>query len=303
MRRRSFQILLWTILGSLGLLACDVASLTSLSGASKPQVTIQSPSAGAQFQEGDDVPVQSTATDKGGIVRVELWVDGSVVRADAPPTPQGQTSFSVIQTWKAIAGSHTLSVRAYSASGAASDPALVTVTVTPSTAVNVSPTAQTLVPPLGAPTLSLTPTLPPVETTVTATPTRRPPTPTPTLTAPPGVWALSIRVDPTAPKRGQAMTFFVKFVNATGAPQHYKWFAKIYPPDAKNSKGETPKVDNDFPVGTAEFQSAEWKLTGPGPCEDYFARVFWIDPDSKVVTEFVKPDQSGGPATGFQVCP
>ncbi len=321
MRKRSFQIvLLGILLTGLGTLACDVSTLTSLGlgGASKPQVTLSwwivtssgsvaSPAAGSQIPEGVDVVVQSTATDKAGIVRVELSVDGAVVRTDAPPITQGQTSFSVIQKWKATAGNHTLSVRAFNASGAASDPVLASITVAPgSSAALPSPIAETPVAPLGAPTLSLTPTLSPVEPTVGATATKRPPTKTPlppTPSAPPGVWGVSVRVDPSPPKRGQQLTFFVTFLNTTGAVQHRKWYVKIFPPDSKNSKGETPKVDNDLPVGTSEFQSGQWSLTGPGPCEEFLARVFWIDQSNNNVVEFIKPDQSGGPAAGLNICP
>jgi hypothetical protein len=55
------------------------------------------------------------------ITRVELLVDGDVVRTDPSPSPQ--VSFTLIQTWKATPGTHTLGVRAYNTSGAASDPA------------------------------------------------------------------------------------------------------------------------------------------------------------------------------------
>jgi hypothetical protein len=311
MNRRFFQSLLLLILfAGLGTLACDVSTLTSLAqgGASKPQVTIQLPLAGTSFHEGDDVTVQSTSTDKSGVVRVELLVDGAVVRTDAPPIAQGQASFSVLQTWKATAGNHTLGVRAYNAANAASDPALVAITVTSGVAALPSPTADALLPPLGGtpinPAILLTPTLPP--TGVDATPTKRPPTlvpPTATISAPPGVWGVSVRVDPSKPQIKQPMTFFVKFLNTTSAPQHFKWYVKIYEPDAKNSKGETPKSDNDFPVGTTELQSPPWTLTNLGACQDYIARAYWVDPNNNNVIEFSKPDKSGGPAAGFQVCP
>ena len=243
-----------------------------------------------------------------GIVRVELSVDGAVVRSDAPPIAQGQTSFSVIQTWKATAGNHTLSVRAFNAGSAASDPALLAITVTAGVATIPAPTAAPTLPPLGGtpvnPSILLTPTLGPSGTTpVVPTITRtRTPAFTPTISAPPGVWAVSIRLDPVKPQIKQPTTFFVKFLNATGSPQHYKWYVKIYEPDAKNSKGETPKVDNDLPVGSVELQSPSWTLFNLGACQEYFARVFWVDQDNKV-TEFIKPDQSGPYSAGFQVCP
>ena len=310
-KRLSRPLFFWILLASLGLLACDVSSLTSLAlgPASKPQVTIQSPVAGAQFNEGDDVPVQSTSTDKTGVVRVELSVDGAVVRTDAPPIAQGQTSFSVVQKWKATAGNHTISVRAYNASGVASEPAMVAITVTPSAAQAPTVPPQTVPPPLGgtpiSPLIALTPTLPPTGTE--ATPTKRPPTkipPSPTISAPPGVWATSIRLDPPEPKRGQFVTFYVTFLNTTGAPQSFKWRIRLfYADDPKRGFGDTAPLDTAIPVGTSEQTSANnWRVTGPGDCLSLIARVFWLD-ESKNAIEFLKPDQSGGPAAGFQDCP
>ncbi len=305
------SLFFWILFASLGLLSCDVSSLSSIGlGAAKPQITIQSPVAGAQFSEGEDVSVQSTSTDKTGIVRVELSVDGAVVRTDAPPIPQGQTSFSVIQKWKATAGSHTLSVRAYNASGAASDPAIVTITVAPASAALPSPISGTPgAPAVGtpiSPEIFLTPTLPP--TGVEATPTKRPPTripPTATISAPPGIWATSIRLDPSSPKRGQNVTFFVTFLNNTGESQGFRWRVRIYYPDnLRNSFGDTAPRDNTIPVGITELPSdAGWALRGPGDCLQFIARVFRVDPSTKQETEFLKPDQSGGPAAQFQVCP
>ena len=313
MIKRSFRpLFFWILLASLGLLACDVSSLSSSLGlgtASKPQITIQSPIAGAQFNEGDDVPVQSTSTDKTGIVRVELLVDGAVVRSDAPPIAQGQTSFSVIQRWKATAGNHTISVRAYTASGAASDPAIVAITVVASTAQAPTLAPQTVLPPLGGtpinPLFALTPTLSPTGTE--ATPTTRQPTkvpPSPTISAPPGIWATSIRLDPPEPKRGQFVTFYVTFLNTTGGPSGYKWRIRLfYADDPKRGFGDTAPKSDTIPVGKSELASENnWRVTGPGDCLSLIARVFWLDQNNNAI-EFLKPDQSGGPAAGFQVCP
>ena len=317
MNKRSFQTLSLIILfASLGVVACDLGTVTSLAlGTSKPQITIQSPLAGAQFREGDDVPVLSTATDKSGIVRVELSVDGAAIRSDAPPIVQGQTSFSVIQTWKATPGSHTLSVRAFNTSSAASDPALVAITVTAGAATIPAPTsAPTSAPtltPLGGtpinPVILLTPTLEPSGTTPivpTVTKTRGP-TLTPTISAPAGVWAVSIRVEPSKPKNNQPVTFFVTFLNKTGTPQGFRWRIRIFEPDSpKNSKGDTTPLDNTIPVGITELASSDnWTIHGPAGCQQYLARVFSVDPSTKQETEYIKPDQSGGPAAGFEICP
>ena len=306
MRSRSFRaIMLFFAVTSLGVLACDLSTF-SLGAAAKPQVTILAPAAGAQFSEGEELQIQSLATDPAGIVRVELAVDGAAVATDVPPIPKGQTTYTLIQRWKATPGTHTVSVRAFNAAGAASDPALLSVAVAPAGAQPTALPTQVVQPPIGAPS----PTLPqPVVTqpsapvaTATRAPTRPPASPT--INAPSGfVFATAIRVDPIAPKRNQIVKFWVTFLNTTGAPQLYRWRILIYPPDSKNAKGDTATVDTTIPVGTSEFASADnWTIRGPGDCEQYFARVYWLD-DSRNPNEFLKPDRSGGPATQFAICP
>ncbi len=132
--------------------ACNV-----ITPPTRPTVVIQSPPSGSQFRDGEPVSVQSTSTDTVGISRVELLVDGNVVDTDIPPVVQ--PSFTVVQTWKATAGSHTISVRAFSASNVESNPAAVAVAVVPSTIAG-APTAAPTVPPSPAPPTAA-PTSPP----------------------------------------------------------------------------------------------------------------------------------------------
>lgn len=307
--RSSFvrAMLLLLILASVGVLACDLSTVTNLVGLgapTKPKVTIISPANNAQFNEGEEIQIQSISTDPKGVVRVELWVDGATVATDVSPVPQGQTLFNLIQRWKATPGQHTIGVRAYNASGIASDPALVNIVVVPA-AVQSTPIPTPVVqPPFGAsptvpqPTVTVPATIP----TATRAPTRPPASPT--VAAPPGVYALAIRVEPKEPKRGQFVKFVVTFLNTTATPQAYRWRIRIFEPDKRNSFGDTAPVDTTFPVGQSEHASAEnWRVTGAGDCMQFFARVFWIDPSTRQETEFSKPDGSGGPATPFQVCP
>jgi hypothetical protein len=142
-----------------------VASLTATACsvlAGKPTVIIASPPSGSQFREGEEVAVQSTSTDSAGIVRVELIVDGTSVRSDPSPGSQAQASFTLIQTWKATQGTHTISVRAYNAAGAASDPASISVSVLQTTALAGTATpaapAGTLLPAI--PTITTSPRTP-----------------------------------------------------------------------------------------------------------------------------------------------
>jgi hypothetical protein len=303
-------MLLLVVLASSGVLACDLSTVTDLVGLGtppKPRVTILSPTNNAQFKEGDEIQVQSTSTDPKGIVRVELLVDGATVATDVSPVPQGQTMFNLIQRWRATPGQHTISVRAYNASGVASDPVLVTIIVAPALAQPTPVSTPVVQPPIGAPSPTLSQpsaTVPGVlAPTPTRTATRVPPSPT-RITAPPGVYATAIRVEPKDPKRGQFVKFVVTFLNTTTTPQAYRWRIRIFEPDKRNSFGDTAPVDTTFPVGSSEHAAAEnWRVTGAGDCMQFFARVFWIDPSTKQETEFSKPDGSGGPATAFQVCP
>lgn len=117
-------------------------TLTGCNTTSKPTVVILSPASGSEFQDGETVAIQSTSTDSSAIVRIELIVDNIVVRTDAAPTPQGQPSLTLIQTWKATQGNHTIVVRAYNAAGAMSDPVAVAVLVQ----ANIASSAPTAVP-------------------------------------------------------------------------------------------------------------------------------------------------------------
>ena len=137
------------------LLLLTTTACSALAG--KPTVVIASPPSGSQFRENEEVAVQSTSTDSSGIARVELLIDGTVVRTDPSPSPQ--VSFTLIQTWKAIPGTHTISVRAYNTSGALSEPAAVSISVAQVT-VPV-PIATALAPLPGAPTPTVTATAAP----------------------------------------------------------------------------------------------------------------------------------------------
>ncbi len=127
------------------LLTCVLASLAAACApASRPVVVLAAPPQGSQYQEGEEVAVQSTATDSAGISRVELLVDDAVVRTDS--APQGQLSFSIIQTWKATTGTHILAVRATNTAGTVSGPAIVSITVnSAAAAVAPQPTATRVI--------------------------------------------------------------------------------------------------------------------------------------------------------------
>lgn len=74
-------------------------------------VIINSPASNSDFEPGAAVAVTSTSNSPNGIVLVELLVDGRVVQSSPTPNGQPQPQFSVVQTWQAAAGQHTLTVR------------------------------------------------------------------------------------------------------------------------------------------------------------------------------------------------
>jgi mannan endo-1,4-beta-mannosidase len=84
-----------------------------------PVVSITQPTGGTVAAGA--VTVQVSASDAGGVVRTELWVDG-VKLAEDPTSPY---SF----TWNATAGQHTLVAKALDAAGNLGTSATVTVTV------------------------------------------------------------------------------------------------------------------------------------------------------------------------------
>ncbi|MBI3915290.1 MAG: Ig-like domain-containing protein [Chloroflexi bacterium] len=119
-----------------GLAACQPT-------AGKPTIVIVSPPSGSEFKEGENISIQSTAADAIGITRVEMFVDGALARMDPSPSPQPQ--FSVVQAWKAVAGVHTITVRAYNVAGDTSDPSGISLTVVASiAAANTPPPANPL---------------------------------------------------------------------------------------------------------------------------------------------------------------
>jgi len=156
MQKRNF--VLGLLSAGLVLAAVGGGLLTGCSS-TPPTVVINSPANGTQVNAGQDVPVQSLATDPGGILRVELNVDGVIVATSEAPSPQ--LSFLVVHTWKAAgAGAHKLVVSAYNKDGKRLDSGAVQITVNaqatpagqPTPAVQPTPASQPTIAPTSAPT-------------------------------------------------------------------------------------------------------------------------------------------------------
>ena len=146
-------------------------------------------------------------------------------------------------------------------------------------AVAVPPTAtSTPIPP------SPTPTVP------TSTPTNTP-TNTPAPMIPPGLYVTNLRTDPNPPLRGTDLIFYPTFLNTTGTLQNYRWNVYLYRPDNLTTRfGEATRTDSAIPVSGGEFKSVGGrKIPVGGPCENFVARVVFLDQDNKA-QPFLKPD-------------
>jgi len=133
-------VLALILIGALIGIACNASS--------KPIVVLNAPVTGSQFNEGQAIVVQSTATDSKGIVKVVLSVDNLVIQEDKIDPPQ--TAIQRSQTWNAAGvGQHTITVRAFRADGTANDPVSITVTIVPPSAPTPTATATPAPPPPG----------------------------------------------------------------------------------------------------------------------------------------------------------
>jgi hypothetical protein len=125
-------------------------------------VIVTAPISGTSFLLGADVTIISLSSDIGGITRVDLLVDGQVVRSDAIPTGASQPQFQVAQTWKAtVPGVRVIVVRATNQAGATGEAALA-ITITEPPKPTATPTKPSVAP---APTKgSVAPTTAPPST-------------------------------------------------------------------------------------------------------------------------------------------
>lgn len=187
---------------SLLLVLLTSCALLQSNQVAQPTVIIVSPPSGTTFQAGQLITVQSTSADPKGITRVELLVDGTILRTDASPDGQPQAQLTLAQTWTAAGpGSHLVVVRATNPAGASGQAAL-NVSVQAQTSQNINPTPTVPVstqpaPPsiaTSAPTNSNIPPPPPPQPAATSirTSTVAPPPSTPSVTPSPSIpnWPL-----------------------------------------------------------------------------------------------------------------
>jgi len=228
-RLRNLALLLVVTLVVSSMLACSIGGEPA-----KPTITITAPTSDAQFEEGEEVNILSSANDAKGIVRVELYVDTVLYRTDSSPSPEGEKSLAMVQAWAATdPGMHTLSVTAYNVDGAVSDPWAVTIEVVEEGGDVTPPTPTTSTAP--PPAATNTPPPPPPEATATTPPpteTVPPPpedTPEPTSTSEPELPDLVLEqlyVIPPNPAAGASVEVSIDVANngqATSGPYTVVW--------------------------------------------------------------------------------
>jgi hypothetical protein len=157
----------WLAWGSIGL--AGLVALAALAGgllyfltrpAPAPLLIVQQPVGSSRAEAGQPVLIQGQATDRTGVTRVELWVDGMLNTTIPSPQPGGQRLVLVDHPWTpSSGGAHTLSLIAYNSEGRSSEAHTVIVTVsgpdtTPDSAAQpppppIAPQADTLPPEVG----------------------------------------------------------------------------------------------------------------------------------------------------------
>jgi hypothetical protein len=125
-KRDVLRLMLLGALLLVPILACNMPAETGTGG---PAVTIVAPLDGSTVVVGQQVLIQSTASDSRGISRVELIVNAVPVRAD-PPIEEITTLFAIAQPWfPDTPGDVVVQVIAYNIDNQASLPASITLHV------------------------------------------------------------------------------------------------------------------------------------------------------------------------------
>jgi hypothetical protein len=226
-----------------------------------------------------------------------------------PPSTPGSPSSSKSSNLPLIAGIGCVAIICVGAAAFGAY-ALLNLNLRPGTSANALTLAAASSPVVfTTPTLPSLPTAPvstfvPTETSIlpTDTPFRtRIPSATLTSTFPPGVYVVSIRTDPSPPKRRDEVVFYPLMLNTTGAVASYRIVVYIYRPDQINRMGESFSNLVSLPLGQSEQVAPGWRLSGPGGCEDLIVRVGWVD-DLKRFTQFNRTTGQGYEQP-ISVCP
>jgi hypothetical protein len=156
----SYLIVTLTIM----VIACSLPSLPSWNSgqpivSSKPAITLSRPTMGAVLDLNSEIKIESTSLDPNGIAKVELLINGELVRIDGNAHPQSNDPFIVAQPWKpTVSGSYLIQVKAYNTKNSfaqadvtvevgASPPTNTATVIPPTPSATVTPYQRQLLPP------------------------------------------------------------------------------------------------------------------------------------------------------------
>lgn len=120
---------------------------------------------------------------------------------------------------------------------------------------------------------------------------------------PAGLFVGNVRLEPDQPKHNDVITFFVTFLNTTGAVQNYRWRVYIYKADTPSrTSSETTFLSSAITTGTTEDQSlGTFRYGASGnQCDYFFARVGWPDDQNNI--HFFPAPNGQTAEKGFSVC-
>ncbi len=139
--RRSLRVCISLAIISLVLSACAAAP------AGDAAIWIDAPRDGLAFEVVQPIQIEGHASSRGGVSRVELWVDGALIETISELAPKGEF-VSYHTTWTPSGtGTYTIQTLAYSIDGVASAPDSARVTFGVTATVPITP-----VPEAGCPT-------------------------------------------------------------------------------------------------------------------------------------------------------
>lgn len=135
MNNRTFRILLFFVLG-ISVLVILAGLLYFFGGVSLlagpgPSVRIVQPAGDLAIRSGETIVILVQAHSEDGLARIDLLMDGEVIRSHSPKDPAQTTFITPFNWFSSRVGEQHFEVIAYDGSGNASEPASLTVAVHP----------------------------------------------------------------------------------------------------------------------------------------------------------------------------
>lgn len=101
-----------------------------------------------------------------------------------------------------------------------------------------------------------------------------------------------MRLDPPQPTHGQAVSFYVTFLNTAATDNNQRWQVYIYKADTPTRRNnETTVLLTTFQPGSVELKALGTFTFGPtgSPCDYFYAVVDILDINNKG-TDLTQPD-------------